>query len=198
MAETCRSRAGPVLRPFPQSRRDMKVFQADLKGEIAKALRMKDTFGRACLADPESVRLLNDLRDRIRMTEEAMARYGVVSKCAKCAAERGSCCFMEMGESYGALELFINLLLGSDIPEEPEFPGNCHFVGSAGCVLPSRQAFCLNYFCPELEKSLGGETIHLIRRRVGAQLLVARDLELALARCIRSAHGSDRPGVFSI
>jgi hypothetical protein len=161
-----------------------------LAKEIEKALRLKDLLGSACLDDPESSRLLRDLRGLIHRTDSIMLQSGAATACAACAAGgKGSCCFREMGESYGAMDLFVNLLLGASLPERTDFPGSCHFVGGKGCKLPSRQSFCLNYFCPELKNSLGEETIRNIQRQVGEQLFAAFELERALARRIRSSGG---------
>ena len=124
---------------------------------MENALRLNERFGLACLNDPESGRLLRNLRDLIRRTDSAMLQSGVVSACARCAGSKGSCCFREMGESYGSMGLFVNLLLGSALPEKTDFPGSCHFVGERGCKLQARQSFCLNYFCPDLKNSLGAE-----------------------------------------
>jgi hypothetical protein len=156
--------------------------------EMEKALRLKDLFGLTCLDDPESGRLLRELRELIHGTGSAMLQAGVVSACTRCAASgKGSCCFREMGESYGSMELFVNLLLGSTLLEKTDFPGSCHFVGDSGCRLQARQSFCLNYFCPQLKESVGEEKIRKIQRQVGKQLLVAWELERALERCIADA-----------
>lgn len=158
--------------------------------EIEKAFRLKELFGSTCVDDPESGRLLRDLRDLIHRTGSIMLESGAASACARCAAIKGSCCFVEMGESYGAMDLFVNLLLGSVLPEKAEFPESCRFVGKSGCGLLARQSFCLNYFCPELRESLGDETIARIQRQAGEQLFAAFELERALARFIKSSGGS--------
>lgn len=154
--------------------------------EIEKALKLMDLFGSTCLDDPETSRLLRDLRERIDRTDSAMFQSGVASACARCAAAKGSCCFREMGESYGAMDLLVNLLLGSVLPEKTDFPESCHFVGTSGCKLKSKQSFCLNYFCPDLKESLGEETVLNIQRQVGEQLFVVCELERALMRRIKS------------
>ncbi len=154
-----------------------------LKIEIKKALRLNERFSLASMKDPESGRLLRNLRDLIGKTDSAMLQSGVVAACAMCAASgKGSCCFREMGESYGFIGLFVNLLLGSVLPEKTDFPGSCHFVGDKGCKLQARQSFCLNYFCPELKNSLGEETVLRIQRQVGEQLLAGWELERRLVR----------------
>jgi len=155
----------------------------NLKKEMEKALRLNERFGPACLEDAEAGRLIRHLRDQIGKTDSAMRRSGAASACANCASTgKGSCCFKEMGESYGFLELFVNLLLGSTLPEKADLPGSCHFVGKNGCKLQARQSFCLNYFCPDLRNTLGEETILGIQRQVGEQLLAGWELERALAK----------------
>lgn len=158
-----------------------------LTKQIEKASLLNDRFGPACLKDPGLGRLLTDLRDLIRKTDLVMLESGVVSACARCAEIKGSCCFKEMGESYGFMGLFVNLLLGSDLPVKTDFPGNCHFVGEGGCRLKARQAFCLNYFCPDLRNTLGEATILRIRQQVGEQLFTGWELERALARYMADA-----------
>jgi len=166
-----------------------------LAKEMEKALKLKDLFGLACLDDPESSRLLRDLRELIHRTRATMVQSGVVSACTRCATNgKGSCCFREMGESFGSIELFVNLVLGSALPEETAFPESCHFVGDGGCRLQAPQSFCLNYFCPELKETLGEEAICNIQLQVGKQLLVAWKLERALARCIEDAGGLGQIG----
>jgi hypothetical protein len=157
-----------------------------LQKSIEEALLLEERFGAACLHDPESVRLLRRLREEIRVTDAAMLQSGVASACAVCAASGGgSCCFREMGEDYGPMELFMNLLLGSKLPQKGDLPGSCHFVGKNGCKLEARQSFCLNYFCPDLKKSPGRETLLGIQRLIGEQLLIGWELECVLTRFIK-------------
>src|SRR5208337_3377711 len=166
-----------------------------LRIEMEKALRLNERFGSACLNDPESGRLLRKLRDLIRKTDSAMLQSGVVPACTRCAASgKGSCCFREMGESHGFMGLFVNLLLGSVLPEITYFPGSCHFVGDNGCKLQARQAFCLNYFCPELKNSVGEETVLSIQRQAGEQLLAGWELERSLARYTADANRQEQIG----
>jgi hypothetical protein len=166
-----------------------------LRIDMEKALRLSDRFGPACLNDPESGRLLRKLRDLIRRTDSVMLQSGVVSACTRCAASgKGSCCFREMGESYGFMGLFVNLLLGSVIPDKADFPGSCHFLGDNGCKLQARQSFCLNYFCPDLKNSLGEETILWTRQKAGEQLLAGWELERALARYMADADKQEQLG----
>src|SRR5208283_2809328 len=79
---------------------------------MEKALLLNERFGLACLNDPETGRLLRNLRELICRTDSAMLQSGVASACTGCAGSKGSCCFREMGESYGSIGLFVNLLPG--------------------------------------------------------------------------------------
>ncbi len=164
-----------------------------LQSEIEKAIQLNERFGLILANDHESGRLLSKLRDLVLRTDSAMLQSGVASACARCANDKGSCCFKEMGESYGAVGLFINHLLGAVFSEKSEktektgLPGRCHFVGSSGCKLFARQSFCLNYFCPDLKNSVGEDTILAIQRLVGQQLLAGWELERVLARYMADA-----------
>ncbi len=163
--------------------------------DLEKAFQLNDSLGFACRNNPELGGLLLDFRESIRKTDSAMLEFGVVAGCTRCAESgKGSCCFTEMGESFGFIGLFVNLLLGSVLPEKADFPGTCHFVGESGCKLQARQSFCLNYFCPDLKASLGSETIQKIQRQVGEQLQIGWELELALTRFISDADIKSRGG----
>ncbi len=162
--------------------------------EIEKGRRFYDLFGAVCLKDPELGRLLNCLREQIRKTDAEMLKSGVVEACTRCAKATGSCCFREMGESFGSIDLFINLLLGSKIPAHAEFPESCLFVGQKGCMLQARQSFCLNYFCPELKQSLGKAEILRIQLQAGEQLGAGWELERTLTRYLENAHRQDQTG----
>ncbi len=161
---------------------------------MENALLLNGRFGLACLNDPEMGRMLRNLRELICRTDSAMLQSGVVSVCTECAGSKGSCCFREMGESYGSIGLFVNLLLGSVLPEKTDFPARCHFVGGRGCKLQARQSFCLNYFCPGLKNSLGEQTILRIQQQVGEQLIAGWELERALARHIADAEKREQSG----
>lgn len=160
-----------------------------LRKELKQALLLYDLFGLRCLDDENLVDHLQKYRDLIEKTDKAMVDFGVVAACTACAARTGSCCFEEMAEGYGFLSLFANLLLGSEFPEEAEFPQSCRFVGQHGCTLKARHSFCLNYFCPDLKTALGKKALDRLNTIVGEQLLAGWELECSLSRWIASALG---------
>lgn len=160
----------------------MGEAEKNLKEQIDCASLLNERFGAACLEDPELCGLLLELEGEIEKTDSLMRDSGVVEGCTRCAKATGSCCFKEMGESYGYVQLLVNRLLGSELPQEKDFAGGCFFVGEKGCRLKARHAFCLNYFCPELEDILGGQVTMAIQLQVGKQLLAGWELERALGR----------------
>jgi hypothetical protein len=160
----------------------MGEAEKNLKKQISCASLLNERFGAACLEDPELGGLLLELEREIQKTDSLMLDSGVIAACTRCAKATGSCCFKEMGESYGHIQLFANRLLGSELPQKRQFPGGCFFVGEKGCRLKARHAFCLNYFCPELENILGEHGTLAIQLQVGKQLLAGWELERALGR----------------
>jgi hypothetical protein len=160
----------------------MSEAYTNLKKAIARASFLSDAHGQACLEAPQPGRLIRELRRRVEATDALMLSCGVAAGCSECAKATGSCCFREMGESYGVIELFANRLLGVELPQNYDFPGSCYFVGEKGCRLKFRHSFCLNYFCPGLLDKLGEKTVLAIQRQVGEQLLAGCQLELALAK----------------
>ncbi len=151
-----------------------------LNKEIEKARRLYQLFGPACRHDATICSLTEKYLELIRRTDSLMHESGVVDACTRCAESKGSCCFREMGESYGFQQLLTNLLLGVPLPEQADFPETCHFIGEKGCKLKAKHSFCLNYFCPELKELLGKEMIGKLERIVGEQLWAGWELELLL------------------
>ncbi|MHC1729986.1 MAG: hypothetical protein AB9866_28975 [Syntrophobacteraceae bacterium] len=162
-----------------------------LKSEIDRAIAMSLLLGPACLRDERIGDQVRRYRESILQTDAMMLEMGVVEACSRCANSKGSCCFTEMGESYGFLQLFVNLLLGSTLPEQADFSGTCHFVGNRGCKLQARHSFCLNYFCPDLKELLGEQEIMKIQRKVGEQLLIGWELERTLSGWLTDANRHD-------
>jgi hypothetical protein len=150
--------------------------------QIEKALELAARFGWTVPADAALEDLFGRFRDLIDETDAAMKDSGAAAACAACASATGSCCFPEMEQGYGALSLYVNLLMGSDISAAAYFPGGCRFAGEHGCRLKARHSFCLNYFCPGLKESIGRAGLEEILRSIGRQLLAGWELERALAR----------------
>ncbi len=164
----------------------MNQAYRNLKKAIERASFLNDALGKACLEAPQTARLIGELHRRIEITDSLMVSCAVAAACTECAKDTGSCCFREMGESYGVIELFANRLLGAELPQNYDFPGSCYFVGERGCRLKFRHSFCLNYFCPDLLERLGEKTVLAIQRQVGEQLLAGWQLEQALAKHVNS------------
>jgi hypothetical protein len=150
--------------------------------QIDKALELARRFGSILPDNAALAGLFREYRELIRETDSIMKDSGVVAACTRCASATGSCCFPGMDQSYGALSLYVNLLMGSQISEKEHFPGSCRFAGDHGCRLEARHSFCLNYFCPDLREATGKAGLEKILRSIGRQLLAGWELELALAR----------------
>lgn len=134
------------------------------------------------LAVPEMVRLLQRYDAAIEATQEAMRRTDAARACSRCAQEIGSCCFQEVETWYDSMLLFINLLLGAELPQSRQFPNECLFLGTMGCRLRARYPFCLNYFCPTLKAQLGPSPMHSVLTAVGQELSAGWELERFLYR----------------
>ncbi len=170
----------------------MSNTDQDKPDEIEKALELCERFGSAPSEDAAFGDLLEAYRELISKTDSMMAECGVTAACGRCASVKGSCCFAGMADGYGALSLYLNLLMGSKLTGEAEDSRSCRFVGEKGCGLKARHSFCLNYFCPELLESLGKEVIEKILLMVGKQLHAGWELERALAMWISRNHASRR------
>lgn len=165
----------------------MSKPQIDRESALERAFQLRSRFG-PVLPDDRILRTLySKYVETISRTDSLMEKTGVVAACARCAQQRGSCCFEGMDQSYDTLLLYTNMLMGADFSITPHFPENCCFVGKDGCRLKARFSFCLNYFCPDLHASLGERTIEEIQREIGKQLLAGWEFERALFRWVADA-----------
>lgn len=107
--------------------------------------------------------LLAQLDQDLELSRQTMIDLGIVSACTSCdaASPVGSCCSTGLENKFDAALLLINLLLGIQLPQKTSRPDSCHFLGPMGCLLKARDMICIDYLCPELEKSLG--TLGLMR-----------------------------------
>ncbi len=149
--------------------------------KIEEARELYQKYGVLASKDPIISRLILEYRNRIETTHENFRKNEVNTACSECARKnQGSCCFEGMEDNYDSILLFVNLLLGVELPTRREVEEHCFFVGSAGCKLVARYYFCVHYFCPSLEKALGQEKMDHLLRVVGREILAGWELELAI------------------
>ncbi len=144
--------------------------------QIDKAKALYDAYGSALREDQRVHVLIENYRNAIARTYEAMAEEGVLKACSQCAqGPPGSCCFEGVEDWYDPVLLLINLLLDAPLPSQREIPEACFFVGQDGCKLRGRYAFCVNFLCPKL--STGIKNGKLLRT-TGEELLCGWELEI--------------------
>ncbi len=149
--------------------------------QIDKTNRLYSLHSQAALQDSRIISLLDKYKRAILHTKSLFQKTKVIETCSSCARKnRGSCCFKGMEDNYDSILLFVNLLLGVELPTRREVEEHCFFVGSAGCKLVARYYFCVHYFCPSLEKALGQEKMDHLLRVVGREILAGWELELAI------------------
>ncbi|MEN6441011.1 MAG: hypothetical protein ABFD97_20785 [Syntrophobacter sp.] len=157
------------------------------ESELEKAFQLRDRLESVPPDDAVLRTLYDTYLETIRRTDSLMWKSGVAFSCAKCAEQKGSCCFEGMDQSYGALLIYINMLMGVDFSLAPYSPASCRFVGKDGCRLKARFSFCLNYFCPDLRTLLDEKEMERIQREIGKQLFAGWELERALSRWFTDA-----------
>ena len=156
--------------------------------KIDEARELYQKYGDLAGKDPAVSRLILRYRDRIEATHENFRGNGVNTACSECARKnRGSCCFKGMEDNYDSILLFVNLLLGVELPARREVKEHCFFVGSSGCKLLGRYYFCLHYFCPPLERALGEEKMGHLLKVVGQEIFAGWELELAIRNFLSEA-----------
>jgi hypothetical protein len=152
-----------------------------IEEELNRAKWLYARYSEALTNHEGLVALFDTYQKAIRKTQEVMGQLGVVETCSVCACEgSGSCCFQGVEEWYDHVLLLMNLVLGRPLPEFREVPGGCLFVGSRGCKLMARHAFCVNYLCPSLKDSKKTPPMETLLSVSGDELFQGWELEKSI------------------
>jgi hypothetical protein len=156
-------------------------------GLIRKARALHEAYGGRLMADEHVRALVQGYGAAIEQTAAAMQGEGIGAACSVCAQQNPSgCCFSGLESGFNEIMLLLNLLLGCPLPEARALRDTCFFVGEQGCQLLARYYFCLHYFCPALEASLGEARIGALQQRVGRELQAGWVAEDAVRRWLGS------------
>ena len=146
-------------------------LDSSIENKIAWARCRYREMGDVLLADERTVVLLRELKDAICASRAAMARSGVINECRDCEEnEGGSCCGIGLENKYTGPLLFINLLLGREIPAQRQDPSSCWFLGKQGCQLLARQVICVNYLCKKITDHIDPQKIAALQEKEGVEL----------------------------
>jgi hypothetical protein len=164
-----------------------------IQKEIIQASALYKRYGEEMGKDPHLREYLSRYRFAIQKTHDAMQEFGLVRMCTVCAeGEGGSCCFPGVEEWYDHIILLINLLFGLEVPEEPEIPGGCLFVGPTGCKFLARNSFCVNYLCPTVKPLLKMSKVEELGFIAGKELSRGWELEKEIRNWLRHRMASNR------
>ena len=155
-----------------------------------QAKTLYDRFSADLVEDRTVNNCLNEYRKHIDATSSVMHHADIVKTCSACATGKaGSCCMHDVEEWYDPILLLINLLMEVEFPAFREIPGHCFFVGSHGCKLLARYAFCVNYLCPTLKDLLGPSQTRDIMAVAGQELFSGWNTEKAVLNWLNSNAG---------
>jgi len=155
--------------------------------EIGRARALHAAHGAAVRADAGLMDRIEAYRREIDRTWEVMAETEVILGCTRCVKRYGgSCCFQGVEEQFDAVLLWLNLLMGYELPGERELPGSCLFVGLKGCKLRARPYFCIHYICPPLQAALGGAVLERLEAASSREIGLGWEAELALRAWLKA------------
>lgn len=139
--------------------------------KIAWAETCYQEIGDLFLKDERNVILLNRIKEAVRASRAEMVLAGVADECRICEEqEGGSCCGAGLENKYDATLLFINLLLGIQLPKQRSDPSSCLFLSPDGCFLIAREVICVNYLCKKIENLVSPSKIAVLREKEGVEL----------------------------
>ncbi len=166
-----------------------------IEEDINRAKRLYARYSEARTNQDGLGALFEMYGNAVRKTQEVMERLRVTEICSVCACEEsGSCCFQGVEEWYDHILVFMNLVLGRQIPEFREVPGGCLFVGSRGCKLIARHSFCVNYLCPPLKNSIRTPPMERLLSVSGDELFQGWELERAVRQWLQGSPLLSSPG----
>ncbi len=141
-----------------------------MEEKIKNARMLYELHGAGLLAEPHISSLLQEYREAVNQSWQAMDRHGVVEQCTDCAVnDGGSCCGKGIEEKFDSVLLLINLLLETEIPGERSDETGCWFLGERGCLLVARHVICINYMCKRLYEELDTSDIHAVQQAMGVE-----------------------------
>lgn len=156
---------------------------------IGTAQRFFADRGESIRTRPSIAALLQRFRDCSDLARAMMRRLGIAEACARCdrIEPHGSCCSIGLEEKIDAMILVVNLLIGVELPKAGTRPDSCFFLGPQGCTLFARHMLCVDYLCPDLEKSLPPARLHAMQIAAGNEIEALFRLGEEIKRACRIA-----------
>ena len=152
-----------------------------IQNEIDKAKQLFKLYGKTILEDKDISELLEKYKKAIENTWKTMENLKVTETCSECAkGEPGGCCFQDVETWYSDFQLLINMLMGAEIPSNRMYDNSCMFVGEQGCMLPSRNAFCINFLCDKIKNLISKKDIINLYATAGKEIDCGIRLENAI------------------
>lgn len=142
-----------------------------IQEKIRQAHDIFDIWGDTLRGNPRVQSLLDGLRQKVTVSQDAMLDLGVVAACRHCDEEEGgSCCGAGIENKYSVTILLMNLLWGVALPRERYLENSCFFLDKNGCSLKIRDVLCVNYLCLRVQGMLAGERLIKLQNIVGDEL----------------------------
>jgi hypothetical protein len=121
--------------------------------------------------DKKTRELLDLLKKAITASRREMEDIGLVEECRQCEEkEGGACCGAGIENRYSGILLLINLLLETNLPQQPYETDSCYFLSAHGCSLTARQVLCVNYICNKISNKISPEKLIGLREKEGVEL----------------------------
>ena len=139
-----------------------------IKERIRRVKRVYEKIKDEVLGDSYVRGVIKELKEKIAERRDLMIRSGMSDICRRCEKEEGgSCCGRGIEEKFDEALLFINAILGCDIPEFREEERSCLFLGKDGCKLLVPHVICINYICEKIERGVRKEDLSKLREIEG-------------------------------
>ena len=121
---------------------------------------------------------LDRITRQVKNLDNQMAAMDLGPLCGSCAARQGGgCCSSYMEANSDVILLLMNRLQGTTVQRQHDSSTDCCFLAAAGCSLPIKPMFCLNYNCSHIHEQAGPKEMARLEKLAGTLLTEQTRLE---------------------
>ncbi|NOQ46466.1 MAG: hypothetical protein GQ559_07315 [Desulfobulbaceae bacterium] len=161
-------------------------FSGTIDKKLKEARELYVRYGSRLLAHQDIRSHLENLDQFSSLLSRQMLSMGMDRLCTACAGrDGGGCCSAYMANNTDAILLLINLLLHVEVDKQHNNDVECCFLGKAGCTLPIKPIFCLNYNCSRIQDAATAAEIKILDKAAGKLLSEQIEMERTLLSYFR-------------
>ena len=158
-----------------------RFFSGSIDNKMEEMAKLYDRHGIQLLKNDAITESLALLRKYAAKLSAQMKAMNLGQLCSNCPSRTGGgCCSSYMEANSDVVLLLINRLYGINVTRQHQDSTECCFLGHAGCILPLKPMFCLNYNCKHISDQATGTEMEDLEQLAGRLLTEQTRLESIL------------------